>query len=94
MYKRKHMACSLQTQHQHGTPDEEEGEDSVITPMEEDVHPEGERRKLPAMVVARSSWREVALTEGGRSLREVIREGGRRRHQPQKATTETLTEMK
>ena len=45
-------------------------------PMEEDVCPEGEMRKLPAMVVAQSSWREVKLNNGGGSQREV--EGERR----------------
>ena len=30
--------------------------------MEEDVRPEGERRKLPAIVVVQSSWREMKLT--------------------------------
>ena len=48
--------------------------------MEEDVRPKGERRKLPAMVVAQSAWREVKLNNGGGSLGEVEgeRKGGKR----------------
>ena len=40
---------------QHGTPEEEEGDDCLITPMEEDARQEKERRKLSTLVVARSS---------------------------------------
>ena len=47
----------------HETPKEEEGGGSIVTPREGEACLEGERRRLLAMVVARSSWREVALTK-------------------------------
>ena len=40
---------------QHGTTEDEEGDDCRITPIEEDARQEEEMMKLSALVVARSS---------------------------------------
>ena len=71
----------------HGTPEKEEDGESIITPMEKDAHLEGERRKLLAIVVARSSWWEVKLNNGGGPLREVKGE----RRGKRTSTTRTFT---
>ena len=75
---------------QHGMPEEEDEVGSILTSMEEAACPKGRRRRVIAMVVARTLWRRKHSQQwwGTHAQRERERGGRGRRHHPQSTRSE------